>query len=214
MLGIRGIILLVGGVGGTASASYAVAKFRDTPVTDEAVAKYIKATKTLRKVAPGMASQLSTGASLSGGKEGFATIERAITDAGFKDYAEFVTINGKIALSFSAIQGRRAVDSFGGDMAKGQGQIAAALNGELVRAEPALRREGAGHGHEDGRSGLDRGGREAPRRARSRVHRPLVNRGTHYPFTRLTFRGVGLGVVNIAQASGAQPSLEPLIWQL
>lgn len=83
----------------------------DVELNDELIARYIVAYKRLRQIAPNLARQMAnsdgtTPADIETGVQGFEQIEAAIKEAGFKDYAEFVRTNARIAWAFNQIQGR------------------------------------------------------------------------------------------------------------
>lgn len=77
-------------------------------LTDAQVVMYIKACQNLRKVAPHMAKEIQKRpeATLNPGTAGFTVVEKAIKDAGFKDYPEFVRTNAAVAWAFSQGQGK------------------------------------------------------------------------------------------------------------
>lgn len=77
-------------------------------ITDETVDKYIKANENLRKLGPELLKKAhaSEGGDLTAGMEGYAQVEKAVRDAGFESYREFVVVNAKIGAAFSMLEGR------------------------------------------------------------------------------------------------------------
>ena len=100
-------------------------------LTDQDVERYIAAYKALRKSAPGLARNMAESPrgqkpNLESARAEFAKIEEAIKATGLKDYATFVRLNAKIGMTFSLIQGQKAMatfqdfDKFGGAEIKKQ----------------------------------------------------------------------------------------------
>ncbi|WP_411824495.1 hypothetical protein [Leptospira sp. 'Mane'] len=82
-------------------------------LTDELIAKYVKAVKGLHKLGPDIPKQLAEkGESNATGLELFHQIESVIKDAGFKDYAEFVKVNAKVAWAWNVSQGELGIQKF------------------------------------------------------------------------------------------------------
>ncbi|MDB5101749.1 MAG: hypothetical protein JWM80_6170 [Cyanobacteria bacterium RYN_339] len=78
------------------------------PLTDDQVTKYIQAYTAIREVAPDLAGKVGKegGGLPEAGQAGFGDIEKAVKDAGFKNYPEFVRVNAAVAWSFSQGQGQ------------------------------------------------------------------------------------------------------------
>lgn len=86
-------------------------------ITDEIVVKYIKAYNNLRKVAPELANRMSKyngrgEPDVTAGIQGYAELQKAVQDAGFKDMPEFVQVNAKIAWAFNYLQAQRGMARF------------------------------------------------------------------------------------------------------
>ncbi len=86
-------------------------------ITDEVVVKYIKAYNNLRKIAPELANRMSKYSGqgepdAAAGLQGYAELEKAVQEAGFKDMPEFVQVNAKIAWAFNYLQAQRGMSRF------------------------------------------------------------------------------------------------------
>jgi len=87
-------------------------------LTDDLVMRYIKAYNGIRKIAPDLARRMAAykGEGEPGletaGQQGFDDLQKVVQDAGFRDMAEFVTVNAKIAWAFNYVQAVRAIDEF------------------------------------------------------------------------------------------------------
>ena len=106
-------------------------------LTDETIEKYIIAYRNLKKIAPELlnsAEEVEKG-NLNAGQEGFQDVEKVITDAGFKDYAEFVNVNSKIAWAFSVLQATTYVDTMDKIIAKGEEDLTIAINDPNISEE-------------------------------------------------------------------------------
>ena len=85
-------------------------------ITDADVLHYIAASKNLKVAGPLIAAQAKKGAALSGQP----LVEDAVRRAGFKSYAEFVVVNGKIAWAFGNGQAAGAMASTAHDVSEGE----------------------------------------------------------------------------------------------
>jgi hypothetical protein len=105
-------------------------------LTDDQVVRYIKAYKNLRQVAPHMANELQKRpeAKADPGTAGFLVIEKAVKDAGFKDYPEFVRTNAAIAWAFSQAQGKAFMGEMSDEHKKAYAEIDAKLQDPQVPA--------------------------------------------------------------------------------
>ncbi|TGN09845.1 hypothetical protein EHS11_12285 [Leptospira ilyithenensis] len=82
-------------------------------LTDELIQKYVSAVKALHKLGSDIPKQLAEkGESEATGLELFNQIESIIKDAGFKDYAEFVKVNAKVAWAWNVSQGELGIQKF------------------------------------------------------------------------------------------------------
>lgn len=77
-------------------------------ITDEMVGKYIKTYGALRKNGHNYLDFLARGG--AGGEAGFNKFEADIKKGGFKDYAEFVKVNAKIAWAWNMAQASRGLE--------------------------------------------------------------------------------------------------------
>lgn len=101
---------------------------KQATLTDQQVVMYLKAYQNLRQAAPQLAKDIQK--DLEGpkpGMPGFAQFEKAVKDAGFKDYPEFVRVNAAIAWAFSQGQGK----AFMGEMSDAHRKAYAELDAKL-----------------------------------------------------------------------------------
>ncbi|MDP2341847.1 MAG: hypothetical protein Q8O67_12890 [Deltaproteobacteria bacterium] len=92
-------------------------------LTDAQVTKYIAAYKNLKAAGPGLAEQARQGA----GPQGQAAFDKAIRDAGFASYPEFVAVNAKIAFAFSNGQATSALQKTDADVSDADKQLLKAI---------------------------------------------------------------------------------------
>ncbi len=95
-------------------------------LTDADVKKYIVAYKNLKAAGPGLAEQAKA-AKPGQGAANNPTVDKAIKDAGFASYPDFVRVNARVALAFSAGQGNMAMSDTAAQMSDGEKQIREAL---------------------------------------------------------------------------------------
>jgi hypothetical protein len=95
-------------------------------LTDADVKKYIVAYKNLKAAGPGLAEQAKA-AKPGQGAASNPTVDKAIKDAGFASYPDFVRVNARVALAFSAGQGNMAMSDTAAQMSDGEKQIREAL---------------------------------------------------------------------------------------
>jgi RNA processing factor Prp31 len=81
------------------------------PLTEEMVVKYIATYKKLREAGPDFLKYTNGGA--DNGMAGFNAFEQIVKEGGFKDYADFVRTNAKIAWAFIIVQGQSGIEDFG-----------------------------------------------------------------------------------------------------
>ncbi|MBE7439705.1 MAG: hypothetical protein HS115_14710 [Spirochaetales bacterium] len=87
-------------------------------ITDDLVVRYIQAYQNVRRIAPELARKMAAykgegeAGVESAGTEGFEELQKAVQSAGFKDMAEFVAANAKIAWAFNYVQAERAIGEF------------------------------------------------------------------------------------------------------
>jgi hypothetical protein len=93
-------------------------------LTDADVKKYIVAYGKLKAAGPGLAEQARAA---TPGQAGSAAVEKAIKEAGFASYPDFVRVNARIALAFSTGQGAAFMTSTAAQVSDGERQIQAAL---------------------------------------------------------------------------------------
>jgi hypothetical protein len=101
---------------------------KQATLTDQQVVMYIKAYKNIRKKVPHLAEELRQHEDgVQAGQAGFDVIEKAIKEAGFKDYPEFVRVNAAVAFAFSQGQGK----AFMGDMSEAHKKAYAEIDSKL-----------------------------------------------------------------------------------
>lgn len=95
-------------------------------LTDADVKKYIAAYKNLKAAGPGLAERAKA-AKPGQNNAGNAAVEKAIKDAGFASYPDFVRVNARVALAFSAGEGTAAMTNTATQVSDGEKQILEAL---------------------------------------------------------------------------------------
>ncbi|TGN17193.1 hypothetical protein [Leptospira idonii] len=106
-------------------------------LNDDVIRKYVTAVKALHKLGPDIPKKIAekndpTGLAM------FAEIESVIQQAGFKDYAEFVKVNAKVAWAWNVSQGELGIQKFKTMKDQGLIDLEEALNNPNVPEETKI----------------------------------------------------------------------------